>query len=84
MMTHWVETCSAQQKQNIVIVINVDVLDCIITFIDIILQYLPAGTEESHETVRTPSVRLRYELATIKSRVTTVALRVNLPYSGHC
>ena len=85
MMTHWVETCGTQQKQNIVFVINTDVvdciintdvldciintdvLDCIIKFIDIIPQYLPAETEESHETVRTACVRLRYKLATTES-----------------
>jgi len=48
-------------------IINTDVLDCIIKFIDIIPQYLPAETEESHETVRTACVRLRYKLATTES-----------------
>jgi hypothetical protein len=66
MMTQWVETCGARKKQNIVFVINTDMLDCIIKFIDI-LQHLPTGTEESHETVRTASVRLRYELATTET-----------------
>jgi len=54
-------------KENFAFVINTDVLDIIIKRIDIMLQYLPAGTEESHETVRTASVRLRYELTTTKT-----------------
>jgi len=81
MITHWVETCGAR---NIDFVIITDVLDCIIKFIDIILQYLSAGTEESHETVRTASIRLRYEMAATETQITTVAPWAKLPYSGHC
>jgi len=81
MITHWVET---RGTRNIDFVINTGELDCIITFIDIILQYLSARTEESHETVRTASVRLWYELATTETQVATVAPWVKLPHSGHC
>jgi len=71
-MTHWVETCGTL-KQNIVFVINMDVLDCII-FIDIILQYLSAGAEESHATVRTARIRLRYKPATTETQVQVLFL----------